>query len=96
MVVFLNSNISIVDSLFQSLMYGKIKSLSLSPNVIFTRDISKDIRPNIVLLNVKFLTKNYILNILMIYSQVLLSAKFIICDGHWKQRNLRKYIKARE
>ena len=30
MTVFLNSNISIVDSLFQCLMYGKINSLSLS------------------------------------------------------------------
>ena len=44
----------------------------------------KDIRPHIFLLNFKFLTENYILDILMIYSKVLLSAKIIICDGHLK------------
>ena len=44
----------------------------------------KDIHPHIFLLNFKFLTKNYILDILMICSKVLLSAKFIICDCHWK------------
>ena len=56
----------------------------------------KDICPNIFLLNFRFLTKNYILNILLIYGNVLLSAKFIIYEVHWKKENLAKYIKARE
>ena len=51
---------------------------------IFHYEISfKDTRSHIFLLNFKFLMKNYILDILMIYSKVLISAQFKICDGHW-------------
>ena len=47
------------------------------------------------LLNFKFLTKNHILDILMFYkSKLLLSAKFIICDGGWKYENLGICIKS--
>ena len=56
----------------------------------------KDIRPFMSLLSFKFLAKNLILDIIMFYLKVLLSAQFIICDSHWKYGNLRKYIKAQE
>ena len=43
------------------------------------------------LLNFIFLTKNYILDILMIYSKVLLSAKFII---YMEIREFKKIFKS--
>ena len=52
----------------------------------------KEISPHMILLDFKFLLKIYILNIIMTCSKALLSAKFIICDGHRKLENLRKYI----
>ena len=63
---------------------GILKKLDVQHHVIMIHIKLKDIHPHIFLLNFKFLTKNYILDILMIYSKVLLSAKFIVCDSHWK------------
>ena len=40
--------------------------------------------------------EKYILDILIIYSKVLSSAKLIICDGHWYLEEFRKFIKARD
>ena len=56
-------------------------------NLKFNRNICGRISLKIYyicLFNLKILTKNYILDILMVYSKVLLSAKFIICDDHLK------------
>ena len=47
----------------------------------------EDIRPCMSLLNFIYLTKNYILDIIMFYSKAHLSAKFIISDSHWKLEN---------
>ena len=64
---------------------GTIFHISAKENISIC--LGKDIRPQIFLFNFKLLTKNYTLDILMIYNKELLSANFIICDGHWKNEN---------
>ena len=67
------------------ILLGRKFILNIKPD--FLRKIKvkiKDIRPHIFLLNFKFLTKNYIIDIIMIFSEVLLSANYLFCDGHWK------------